>query len=503
MLLLLFLLISPAFGTSISAKLDLARRTVSEVKDLKILLEDQDRITDSDSLEASVRKMQDLVARTLEVSTDERSGTIDILYEEIDLIQNWTNSASVVSKNIDRYPAEYLEKLPSARKIFQNSLDDLKNSAELAETLLAQQRKDAVESLQEAEEDIRIYMRDLTMLKSSVKELDLVGGTSFFESYNERKIEMRQTRQELRELALRSISKGKYFRIILEDLVKSNNPVLFELIQDHGLFSIKDLMEETPGILEEARKKYELAVKFFDDLKSFLLKQKLQLEKNLANRMLEKNLANRILGILEHGENLNKTLNVGKTILSYEIDLISKWSSKVYTTDLNAKDLIELDIVRTLFENELDDLRNINELFLAQPVKIFVESRHEAGYLSPYNRTRQELIQLADRTVSEVRDLEIVLEDHDTGNQNVLFKIFMTRMKDLMIETLGRLSEARELATEAEERNLIRNWTNRAGAVKRNFDRYTLQQLEKHRSIRAIFKNRLDDLKISAEQFIA
>jgi len=495
MFLLLFLLISPAFGTSISAKLDLARRTVSEVKDLKILLEDQDRITDSDSLEASVRKMQDLVARTLEVSTDERSGTIDILYEEIDLIQNWTNSASVVSKNIDRYPAEYLEKLPSARKIFQNSLDDLKNSAELAETLLAQQRKDAVESLQEAEEDIRIYMRDLTMLKSSVKELDLVGGTSFFESYNERKIEMRQTRQELRELALRSISKGKYFRIILEDLVKSNNPVLFELIQDHGLFSIKDLMEETPGILEEARKKYELAVKIFDDLKSFLLKQKLQLEKLITG--------NRIQRILEQGENLNKTLNVGKTILSYEIDLISKWSSKVYTTDLNAKDLIELDIVRTLFENELDDLRNINELFLAQPVKIFVESRHEAGYLSPYNRTRQELIQLADRTVSEVRDLEIVLEDHDTGNQNVLFKIFMTRMKDLMIETLGRLSEARELATEAEERNLIRNWTNRAGAVKRNFDRYTLQQLEKHRSIRAIFKNRLDDLKISAEQFIA
>jgi len=512
MFLLLFLLISPAFGTSISAKLDLARSTVSEVKDLKILLEDQDRITDSDLLEASVRKMQDLVARTLEVSTDERSGTIDILYEEIDLIQNWTNSASVVSKNIDRYSAEYLKKLPSARKIFQNSLDDLKNSAELAETLLAQQRKDAVESLQEAEEDIRIYMRELDTLKSSVKELDLVGGTSFFESYNERKIEMRQTRQELRELALRSISKGKYFRIILEDLVKSNNSVLFELIQDHGLFSIsiKDLLEETPGILQEARQKYELAVKIFDDLKSFILKQKLQLEKNLSGKYSI--MANPILRILEHGENLNKTLNVGTTILSYEIDLISKWSSKVFTTaGLNAKALI---VISTFFENKLDDLRNINELFLAQPVKIFVESRHEAGYLSPYNRTRQELIQLADRTVSEVRDLEIVLEDLDTGNQNVLFKIFMTRMKDLMIETLGRLSEAGELAIEAlddgtnedymsEEKNLIRNWTKDAEAVKRNFDRFPVEYLEKFQSARAIFKNGLVDLKNSVEQFIA
>jgi len=481
---------------------------------MKILLENPDRIRDSDSLEASVGKMQDLV----DTLKDVLDKTLKEAHqsEEIDLIQNWTNSASVVSTSIDRYPAKYLEKFQSARNIFQNSLDDLKNSAESAETLLAQRRKEAVVSLQEAEEEIGIFLRELTTLQFGVKELDLVGGTSFLDSYKERKIEMRQTRRELRELAQRSITKGKYFRIILEDLVKSNNPVLFELTQDHGLFSsafsIKDLIEETPGILQEARNKYELAVKTFDDLKSFILKQKLQLEKLSGKYLI---LANEILRILEHGENLNKTLNVGTTILSYEIDLISKWSSKVYTTDLNAKDLIELDFVRTLFENELDDLRNINELFLAQPVKIFVESRHEAGYLSPYNRTRQELTQLADRTVSEVRDLEIVLEDLDTGNQNVLFKIFMTRMKDLMIETLGRLSEAGELADaealddgtnedyKSEEKNLIKNWTKDAEAVKRNFDRYRLQQLEKHESIRDIFKNGLVDLKNSVEQFIA
>merc|ERR1712115_186633 len=114
--------------------------------------------------------------------------------------------------------------------------------------------------------------------------------------------------------------------------------------------------------------------------------------------------------------------------------------------------------------------------------------------------------------VNELRDLEIVL-DLDTGNLSVLFEITMTRMKDLMIETLGRLREAREAAIEAlddgtnedymsEEINLIMNWTKGAKAVKRNFDRFTLQQLEKHRSTRAIFKNGLVDLKNYAEQFI-
>merc|ERR1712154_76428 len=353
-------------------------------------------------------------------------------------------------------------------------------------------------------------MRELTTLQSGVKELDLVGGTSFLESYNETKTEMRQTRQELRERAQRSITKGKYFRIILEDLVKSNNSVLFELIQDDGLFSIKDLMEETPRILQEAREKYENCSKTFDDLKSFILKQKLQLEQNLSGEY-----RNQIPRILERGENLNKTLNVAQKILRYEIDLISIWSSKVYTLEnKNASKLIEVEFLRTLLKNELNELKNINKLFLAQPVKIFVESRQEVGYLSPYNRTRQELLQLAKRTVTEVRDLKIVLEDLDTGNQNVLFKIFMTRMKDLMIETLGRLSEAGELADAealddgtnedymSEEINLIRNWTKGAKAVKRNFDRYRLQQIEKRRSARAIFKYGLVDLKTYAEQFI-
>jgi len=55
---------------------------------------------------------------------------IDILTYEIELINNWTNSAEVVNKNIDKYPEEYLKKYISIRTIFVNGLNDLQNSAE-------------------------------------------------------------------------------------------------------------------------------------------------------------------------------------------------------------------------------------------------------------------------------------------------------------------------------------------------------------------------------------
>merc|ERR1712141_290445 len=140
---------------------------------------------------------------------------------------------------------------------------------------------------------------------------------------------------------------------------------------------------------------------------------------------------------------------MAKDILSYEIDIISSWTNGVKVAINNFKNYpVEvLQIIREDFENGLDALKDVNELFLSQPQKIFVEQ--EVDSLSAYKQLRRELVQLADRTVNEVRDLKIVLDDHDTGNLSVLFQITMTRMKDLMIETFGSLTEAEEAANEA------------------------------------------------------
>ena len=55
---------------------------------------------------------------------------IGILTYEIELINNWTNSAEVVNKNIDKYPEEYLKKYIAIRTVFVNGLNDLNKSAE-------------------------------------------------------------------------------------------------------------------------------------------------------------------------------------------------------------------------------------------------------------------------------------------------------------------------------------------------------------------------------------
>merc|ERR1719411_1571524 len=55
---------------------------------------------------------------------------IGVPTDEIDLINNWTNSAEVVNSNIEKYPQQYLKKYKTIRTVFGNGLDDLSNSAQ-------------------------------------------------------------------------------------------------------------------------------------------------------------------------------------------------------------------------------------------------------------------------------------------------------------------------------------------------------------------------------------
>merc|ERR1711902_359598 len=60
---------------------------------------------------------------------------IAILTEEIELINEWANSAENVKRNIDEYPEKYLAKYISIKTIFINGLNDL---SEVAEKFIAQ-----------------------------------------------------------------------------------------------------------------------------------------------------------------------------------------------------------------------------------------------------------------------------------------------------------------------------------------------------------------------------
>jgi len=82
---------------------------------------------------ATLEKLKTITGRMLDsgYNFDQTiRAAIDILTEEIDLINNWANSAEVVNKNIDKYPQQYLKKYRSIRNVFINGLDDLNNAAE-------------------------------------------------------------------------------------------------------------------------------------------------------------------------------------------------------------------------------------------------------------------------------------------------------------------------------------------------------------------------------------
>merc|ERR1712165_287431 len=77
------------------------------------------------------------------------------------------------------------------------------------------------------------------------------------------------------------------------------------------------------------------------------------------------------------------------------------------------------------------------------------ELQFEDNYFPAYNKakrylreTRQALRKLADKTVTDVRDLKGFLEELDQTEDTVLLKEAIDKMKDLMIDTLETLKEA-------------------------------------------------------------
>ena len=106
-------------------------------------------------------------------------------------------------------------------------------------------------------------------------------------------------------------------------------------------------------------------------------------------------------------------------------------------------------VVESLRAAEIDILEMEVELKTLQYE--VAELRIEGNYFPEYNKaksdlreTRQGLRKFAHRTVTEVRDLKVFLEDLDKTEDSFLLGISFDKMKDLMVLTQESLEEARE-----------------------------------------------------------
>jgi len=144
-------------------------------------------------------------------------------------------------------------------------------------------------------------------------------------------------------------------------------------------------------------------------------------------------------------------LDVGAEI-SNQLDIFTNFNKETGKLLLNSE-VIE-NVVKMLLEAEKDILEMQAELKTLETQEIqfnhtyFKEYNEAKSYL---RESRQGLRKLAHRTVTDVRDLKILLEALDETNDTIFLKISINRMKDLMVETLETLKEAKEKYNSAVE----------------------------------------------------
>merc|ERR1712062_183009 len=238
----------------------------------------------------------------------------------------------------------------------------------------------------------------------------LINPTNYFPKFNEAKSYLRQTRQELRELADRTVDEVEDLTKILKALDKSGHITLLKLL----LAKMNDLMIETLKKLKVANEKYGEAHKTFNNLVSSVEKQKgivsqtlIEVDKKFqedetasensdCNRIalqvftlgicklvhyyvhekpLEKSRAE--LAVLESKTDrsldktkiLNRDIKEAIIVLSKEIELINDWVIKAEQVKNNidvysAKFLEKMKIIKDIFIQGLDDLKDAAQNYL-------------------------------------------------------------------------------------------------------------------------------------------
>lgn len=285
-----------------------------------------------------------------------------------------------------------------------------------------------VQNLKEAEQQIIEINAQLKIVEAD--EINLQ--KKYFPKFIEAKSYLRQTRQELRALADRTVKDVRDLKILLEDLDKTDDTVLLQVSID----KMKDLMIETLEKLKAAREKYNLAVVSFDNLNASIKVQNSKLKKMVTKGTAEYNdwtykarlglyggygavlgtclvvdimltfgLCNGVNTVVstttvyvtesmiedytrtiqnmqavtgrlaKSGNKFDQAIKQAIGILTDEIDLIGQWTSSAKLVSQNCekyptKYLREYKSIRQMFKNGLNDLNNVAKKFLAQPVDI-------------------------------------------------------------------------------------------------------------------------------------
>merc|ERR1712241_792771 len=145
--------------------------------------------------------------------------------------------------------------------------------------------------------------------------MELNGASSYFEAVNEATSNLRQTRQDLRELADRTATEGRNLALLLDALPESGT---LDTLLTVFIDTMKDLMIETEEKYEVAKAKFNSAVTAFDDLQH-------QLQLQLQLLKLQRSDTDRLFG---RTTILNRDIDDAVFVIFEEIEQIGRWKQK-------------------------------------------------------------------------------------------------------------------------------------------------------------------------------
>jgi len=279
-----------------------------------------------------------------------------------------------------------------------NQLDSLPNF-----TLRSKDMYKDSSMYEEIANDLKEAEKILIELDAELKRLDypeFEDKMDYFPAYNEAKRYLKETRQGLRKLAVRTVSEVRDLKNLLKELEESGDPVLLKV----SILNMKNLMMETMETLTEALDKYNSAMKTFQDLNSSVESTNTLLAKLLAENT-PKSCSEQIPGFLyffscsttkwfwntfypsipklrtitnnmmEQGKKFDTTMQKAIGVLSEEIEQINRWSSSADVVSKNIDNypteyLKKFESIKENFVTGLDDLQKNAEEFLDQPVNL-------------------------------------------------------------------------------------------------------------------------------------
>merc|ERR1712241_611299 len=195
------------------------------------------------------------------------------------------------------------------------------------------------------DEDLRFAEQNMLKIL-----MELNGASSYFEAVNEATSNLRQTRQDLRELAYRTATEGRNLALLLDALPGCGT---LDAVLRSFLDTMKDLMIKTEEKLEVARAKYQSALTAFNDLK-------FELQRSDTD------------GLFGRTTILNRDLDDAVFVIEEELsEQIGWWKQVAKIVNMNidnySTDLLEkFESFREVFKTGLVDLKNFAENYLDQ-----------------------------------------------------------------------------------------------------------------------------------------